>query len=245
MAFRTTAALSDTRAFLLARVDYGDADLIVHLFTEDFGKITSLARGARRSKNRYVGSLEPLHTLRLTVQPDRPGEFVPLRDAALLQPRIHLTSSLDAMKVAGRALRWVRKAAPAKTAEPVAFKALESLLDSLDETSNSQDLDGKLAAFGLRMLSAFGWGLQMSACIRCGRVCPEGRPAFLSPERGGLVCQACGGGPLRLNPELRRSMQLSLGDVTCFPDFSDVPQVLRVVERALLAHLGLDAKSAG
>ena len=46
--------------------------MIVTLFTEELGKIAALARGARKSSRRFAGALEPMHTLRVTLD-ERPG----------------------------------------------------------------------------------------------------------------------------------------------------------------------------
>ena len=239
VAGRSNAPLIETPAFVLGKIDYGDADLIVHLLTEKLGKVSCLARGARRSKKRYAGALEPMHTLLVSLTESSRGEFVPLRDAILLKPRLQLTTRLEKMDVAGRALRWMKRAAPPKTPEPAAFCALEGFLDELDRQDESPNVNDQLAAFGLRMLTAFGWGLQLSACVSCGRPRPAGRPALLSPDRGGIVCRACGGGPFKLTSELIAQMrQASEGDAE-FPRFDDSEKVLKVVDRALSAHLGL------
>jgi DNA repair protein RecO (recombination protein O) len=236
---RSSAPILTTRAFLLGRVDFGEADLIVHLFTEKLGHITSLARGARRGGKRY-SCLEPMHTLSLGITATSRGEFVPLKEACLAQPRLRLTAHLDEMRGAGRALRWIRKVAPPRTPEPDAFQTLSWFLDELDRHAGSQDVDAKLAAFGLRMLTTFGWGLQLSSCVRCGRLCPEGRPAYLNPERGGLVCRTCGGGPIKLTAELRREMLASVSDLEQSPSFSEPQRVLKLVDRSLATHLGFE-----
>jgi DNA repair protein RecO (recombination protein O) len=47
-----------TPAVLLRRVDYGDFDLILTLFTESTGKIAVIAKHAKKSKKRFAGVLE-------------------------------------------------------------------------------------------------------------------------------------------------------------------------------------------
>ena len=41
-----------TRALLLKQVDTGESDRVVTLLTEDLGKVSAIARGARRSRKR-------------------------------------------------------------------------------------------------------------------------------------------------------------------------------------------------
>ena len=47
------------RALVLSHLDYGDADRLVTLFTAARGKLTAFAAGARKSRRRFAGALEP------------------------------------------------------------------------------------------------------------------------------------------------------------------------------------------
>ncbi len=49
-----------TEAIVLRGIDYGETSRIVTLFTREKGKITIMARGARRPKSRFGSTLEPL-----------------------------------------------------------------------------------------------------------------------------------------------------------------------------------------
>jgi len=222
-----------TRALLLRRVEHGESDLIVWLFTEELGRLSALARGARRSQRRFGGMLEPFQTL--VVELDEPaggGELFTLREATLDVSRIGLTASLDAMDAAGRALSWVRTAAPPRTPEPAVWTALQVLLDRLD-ASPRVNPRLVLAEQGLVLLSAFGWGLDLERCVRCGRPCEPHRAALIDPIRGGLVCRACGGAKTRLSGPLRA--RLAEGSL----EPGDVDVALELVERALQAHAGM------
>ena len=42
-----------TPAIVLRTVDYGEADRVVTLFTREHGKLSALARGARKSVKRF------------------------------------------------------------------------------------------------------------------------------------------------------------------------------------------------
>lgn len=236
---RTKDALVRSQALVLSRVVYGEADLVVHLFTLERGRVATLARGARRPSKRFSGSIEPMHTLEVTLAERPHADLWPLRETTLSQPRLALTSDLDAMARAGRALGWIRKAAPARSAEPDAFAAISDFLNDLDHSPTLGRDDACLAAFGVRLLWAFGWALELSRCVSCGTPCPNGRPAWINPERGGLVCRNCGGGPLLLRPELRAALlEAAAGNLRLIPA-EDSEVALRLIERALGAHLGI------
>lgn len=224
---------------MLRRVDYGESDLVLALFTEKLGRVSVLARGARRSMKRFGGALEPMHTLHVRCDESRRGELYTLREASIVIARTRLTSELDRLQAAGRALSWVRGAAPPRTAEPEVWRALENLLNQLSEEQSGRALL-HLATAGLSLLSAFGWGLELERCVRCGRPCLSGQAAMVDAVRGGLVCRSCGGARLRLAAKARERLVRAAAGAADGLEAEDVEIALELVEQAMRAHAGLD-----
>jgi len=221
------------RALLLRRVEHGESDLVVSLFTDSLGRISALARAARKSRKRFGGALEAFHTLAVDVdEPRSGGELHHLREATIETPRLHLTADLARMDAAGRALTWVRSAAPPRHAEPDVWRAIIGLLDRLDRP-DAVDVKLVLAEQGLRLLAAFGWALDLERCVRCGKPCEPKQAAMIDPARGGLVCRACGGARLRISGAARA--RIAAGALS--PE--DVDLALDLVERALATHAGV------
>jgi DNA repair protein RecO (recombination protein O) len=216
---------------LLRRTEHGEADLVLSLFTQSLGRVSALARGGRKSARRFGGALEPFHTLRIDVDEPSGGDLFLLREAALEVPRATLTSNLDRMDAAGRALAWVRAASPPRTAEPDVWREITTLLDRLN-ADERVDPRLVLAEQGLRLLGAFGWGLDLERCVRCGKPCETGRSAFVDPVRGGLVCRSCGSARMKLSGAARER----LAALELAPE--DVETALDLIERTLKAHAG-------
>lgn len=221
----------DTEALLLRRVDYGDSDLVLTLFTQSLGRIAALARGARRSSKRF-GVLEPMHTLAMRLDETSGASLFTLKEASLVVVRSLLASDLARMEAAGRALAWVRKTAPTHTPEPDAWRVLSQLLDELDRPEASARL--ALGAAGLRLLSGFGWGLDLGRCVSCGKLCPDGRSAAVDVLRGGVVCRACGGASRMLKGATRQRLK----DDTI--EAADVDAALELTEAAFRIHAGIE-----
>lgn len=230
----------ETSALLLRRVGYAEADLVLNLFTERLGRVACLARGARKSQRRFGGSLEPLHTLRVRLDERAGAELMTLKESAIARPRHHLTGDLDRMDAAGRALGWVRRAAPPRTPEPEVWRELTRLLDRLDDPGDPRPPRLHLAEQGLRLLGAFGWGLDLESCVRCGRPCEPHRAAMIAPALGGLVCRACGGARLCLDAPARLRIAAAAAGRAPALDAGDVEQALELVEQTLRSHAGFD-----
>lgn len=229
--------MSNPYALLLKRTDYRDADLIVTLFTTDFGKVQALARSARNSRKRFAGALEPVHTLLVELEVPKRGDLFELRSAEVYEPRVYLPQHLDRLQAAGKLLNWLREALPERSREPRLWELAVGLLDTLD-SPQPVDVRTALTVVGLHLLSLLGWELDFEGCVRCGRSCPPNKPGTISATRGGLVCSSCGGGKTRLDAALReRLIQANRGVPALLAEDTDV--ALRLVEEALAAHANL------
>jgi DNA repair protein RecO (recombination protein O) len=240
VAARKSTARHTSEALLLRRVEYGESDLVLTLLTRSLGKVSALARGARRSSKRFGSALEPMHTLRIELE-ERPGaELFTLTSAQLQRPRAGILRSLHALEAAGRALSWVRRAAPPRTPEEGAYAALEGLLDSLADAESATAVSVALGAAGLALLSTFGWGIDFERCVRCGRQATERQSASVDAARGGLICRNCGGARVRLTAAARERMaRAAAGDSQALLPEDSAP-ALDLVDAALGAHAGIE-----
>ncbi len=227
----------ESEALVVRTVEFGEADLIVTLVTEQVGKLSAIARGARKGSRRLAGSLEPVHTVAVMLE-DKGGDLATLKEARVVRARTGLTGRLDALESAGIALRWARHAFPPRTPEPQGWRILAELLDVLD--GGDAPPRRELARAGLAMLAALGYALDLEQCVVCGRPCAPTKAACVDPVRGGLVCRSCGGASTVLLPELRQAARvLAAGQGADVTD-EQAATLLQLVDRAMAAHAGFE-----
>lgn len=56
-----------TKAIILGQKKIGENDKLVFLYTEDFGKLKTIVRGARKMTSKFTGHLETLNTVTVTL----------------------------------------------------------------------------------------------------------------------------------------------------------------------------------
>lgn len=222
-------------------VPYGEADLIVTLFTETAGVVSAISRGARRIRKGAAVCLEPMHSLTVQLSERAKQNLMTLATASIDRPRTRLVADLQRLDAAGRALRWVRETVPPRTPEPEVWSELELLLDRLDQEDLDVPASSLLAESGLRLVRALGYGLHLESCVSCGRPCPTDQASCLDPARGGLICRACGGSPVVLKASLRARMTRALLHEHVGFDGPEADVILDVVEHVLRAHADLRA----
>jgi DNA repair protein RecO (recombination protein O) len=220
---------------VLRAVDFGEADRILTLLTERWGRIAVMARGARRSQRRFAGALEPFAILEATIALGT-GDVARLSEARLLRAFPRLLGSLVAMREAGRALELVRRVAPQREGEPRLLAVVERLFEELDgATPEVREAGGAQARAAVRALVVVGLAPRLDVCVGCGRAPEPHQAALFDPVRGGIVCRACGGGPLRLSARARRWMSAASTDADPGP-LEDRAEVEGAIEAFVVRH---------
>ncbi len=196
------ARTEHTPAVLLRSVVYGEADRIVTLLTERHGKVSLVARGARKSARRFAGALEPYALIEAALALGR-GELGRLAEARVLRAFPSILTSLERMSVAAAGLELVREAIPDREPDARLLPLLERFFELVAEAPPCDELR---VAFALRLLALAGLGPNLDSCGRCGRGAPQGKAALFDPALGSVVCRACGGGRVLLTGALRARM---------------------------------------
>jgi len=214
------------------RTPIGEADWMLQLFTPRLGLLSAAARSARRASSK-LGVLEPLHGLEVELDLAPGDEVARLVQSKILRPRLGILTDGLRLDEAARILRWVRATVGAGAPEPRGFAIVVEALDRLDLGGEPRPI---VLRAGLELLSALGYALELERCTSCGRACPEGVAVLVDPAAGGVVCRACGGGPLRLGASVRLELcTIARGGESGYP--AEVLEFgARLVDEALSAH---------
>lgn len=192
---------------LVRSVVYGDADRIVTLLTESHGKVALMARGARKSKRRFAGSLEPYALIEAEMALGR-GDVGHLAEARVVRAFPKILASLEKIGIAAAGLELVRETVGEQDEQderllPTIVRFFELLEGS---TAMSAELESLRHAFTLRALALTGHAPNLSHCGRCGKLAYTGKAALFDPVLGAIVCRACGGARVRLTGGQRAAM---------------------------------------
>jgi DNA repair protein RecO (recombination protein O) len=174
-----------TKAIVLGSVDYGEADRVVTLLTEDRGRLSAFAIAARKSRKRFGGALEIFTLVRASLV-ERRGDTVRFDEAHILEPFLNLRADLGGIARASHACELARELCRDHQAHPELFGELVDLLFRLSRGGGTPE---DLLAFELSALSWAGLRPALDACAACGEAV-EAALAF-DPGRGGLLCRTC------------------------------------------------------
>lgn len=177
-------------ALLLRCRPLGESDLMLDCFSRELGRITAIAKGAKRSKRRFFGLLEIGHYLEIEVEPGRRGDLWLLLAARLLNPHLGLRQDWRRLLLAGPVLELLLRASAPHDSQPGALQLALDTLARLERGRGASESAAALAVFLLRLLSELGFAPRLEACLHCAKPAAQINEPRLSLD-GGLVCPAC------------------------------------------------------
>ena len=175
-------------ALVLRAIAYGDSDAVVHLLVRGRGRVSAFARGARSSRKRFGGALEPFQRVEALLSEREGQELWALREARVVDGHARLREDLHRIAHAGYAAELVHDLTRAGQPADSLFSLLEEFLTRLEAGAATS---ARLRALELLALEAAGFAPELLACARCGSEVPPGRAPF-DPDAGGVICGSCG-----------------------------------------------------
>ena len=191
-------SLEKSQAIVLRTVPWSETSLIVTLLTRDYGKISAVAKGARRLKGPFEGSLDLLSVCTVNFI-DKSGEVLDILTESKLLRRFRSASrSLDALNAGYYVAEVLQRTTEADRQLVNLYDLSDATLLALDE---GQSVAATVIRFELHALSILGHAPQLTECVACGvplpaTAAPSGggrgppRTAF-SHAAGGVICDAC------------------------------------------------------
>lgn len=176
-----------TPAFVLHTRAYGESDRIVTLLTEQHGKITGIAKGAKNSRRRFGGTLEPFIHIRVVFQSRSSSDLVFLLRCELLQSHRTFTQDLDRYGAGSYVLELTDRMVLGRESGRDVYRLLHDAIRLLDAGAPPSSL---LRAFDLHLLRMSGYAPAFDRCRSCAEAVGSAT-SYLSVERGGLLCRGC------------------------------------------------------
>ena len=174
--YDASMASEKTQAIVLRTVEFSETSYVVTLFTEDFGKIGALAKGARRPKGPFEGALDLLALVRIVFLRKSSGGLDLLTEAKLERcfrsARRDLTRLYAGYYVAELLTELTDEGDP----HPELFAAASDTLQALDQ---GEPLVENILHFEVAALQHLGHFPLLTHCVGCGQTVPlAGRVRF-------------------------------------------------------------------
>lgn len=196
---------SECEAFVLRLQDYRETDRLVWLLTTEHGRVSAVARAARKSRRRFGGHLDLFHRVHARIARSPRSSLHNLLDCRTTATYPNLR--VDALRYGAASLmaELVIELTREEASDPLLFARVSSVFELLDDTSRPVTWPA-LSAAAVTLLHAAGFVMDLGTCGDCGaELARKVGPAWFDPADG-LRCDACARGA-------SRARRLTAGDV--------------------------------
>jgi DNA repair protein RecO (recombination protein O) len=170
---------TSTRAIVLRRTNYGEADRILHLLTPD-GRRNVMARGVRKEKSKLAGGIE-LFAVSDVVIGEGKGELGILVSARLIHYYNHIVTDYDRLQFGYFAIKQVARASETVD-EPDWYDILADIFMALDAVTVPQALTETW--FYLHYADTLGHGLNLARDIDGAKLAADKTYRYDVSEQG-------------------------------------------------------------
>ena len=178
-----------TKAIVLRRTNFGEADRILQIITPDHGKLGVMAKGVRREKSKLAGGIELFSLVDITLHPGK-GNLTTLTSARLDTFFAHILDDYDKLQFGYFVLKDIGKAAEI-VHEPVFFDLCQRALRALNAPVIPLAITESW--YRLQMAILLGVGLNLSTDAEGEALVEETNYRFeisesaFAPARGGRI----------------------------------------------------------
>jgi DNA repair protein RecO (recombination protein O) len=198
-----------SEALVLRTWPVHEADLIVSLFTRDYGRVRGVAKAALKSRKRFGGALEPMTLARAWFAEKPRQELVRLDQLEIMRSPLSAPVDHARMAVLSFYAEVLDEALPERDPQDAVFRLAASVLEQThageeapgaqkrvpghpDETDEAQTQSPgpwmALTYFSLWMTRLMGLLPDIGHCIACGEVLHAAEVSF-SSYTDGLFCE--------------------------------------------------------
>lgn len=175
-----------TEVVVLRGVDFSETSRIVTFLSPDRGRLTCIAKGAKRPRNPLGGLLDTFNHLEIGYYWKESRGVQTLAEASLINSYSGIKTDLEKMTYSAFPLELAAKVAHENEPSQALFRVLVQGFDSLNSWT------GNVAAHCcwqvVHLLGAAGFAPILDRCMHCGKDF-QGEGGF--SKEGGLTCRRC------------------------------------------------------
>ena len=164
----------NTDAIILSSIDFMEADKIVCALSKDRGIIHAIAKGAKNSRRRFPGTLEPFCEVSMDVFVKKEGDLHRLESCQLTDAHLGIRENLELLAHTTVMIELIKEHLGQMDPSPATFEHLRRALAAMEP--DRQWFSVWCVAL-LNILSSLGYGIDLKEEGRAGigrRVVPSG-----------------------------------------------------------------------
>jgi len=178
--------LYKTEGIVLKSMEYEEADKIVTIYTKNYGKITAIAKGVRKTKSKFGSSLEILTHSNFLIYKGRNIDIV--SQTEILESFFSTSKEVIKFAFAVNCVEVVNRLTEEQEINIGLFNLLKEVLHYLKGSNDPKLLT---LSFKWQTISILGYRPSLDHCCRCNKSVEDQKEIYFNIKEGGLVCNNC------------------------------------------------------
>jgi DNA repair protein RecO (recombination protein O) len=176
-----------TDAVVLSKMNYSDSSCIASLFTEDFGKLSVMVKGARSSKSKFGKIIDPINYLSVVIYKKESREIQLLSQADIIDYYPGIKNELVKLWYSQAIIELVKNLLAEHEVNKKIFKGVIKILSRLNLGDERPEVT--FGRFFIFFLKEIGYEIQTDSCTLCGKVKFANNVHYNYDK--GLICGEC------------------------------------------------------
>jgi len=177
----------NTKAIVLKRDSFREADNFLTLYTQNLGKIRVRVKAAKKPYSKLSGHTEPFCQTNFMLAKSRTVDIV--CNAQTLKSFSCLKKDLTKISAAYYVCEIVDLLTKEALSNEKIYNLLESTLGLIESASSALEVKLIIRYFEFRLLAVLGFKPAIDHCPTCQN--EDRKEAFFSSQEGGLLCKNC------------------------------------------------------
>ncbi len=217
--------------------ELGESDLLVHFFSSDRGRLKGVAKGARKSRKRFVNCLDIFSLVNLEYSIRRKSELCFIHSGKLIDAYPGLRTDFATFSKASYMIELTEILFPWELPDRGIFEILRRSFERLAKREGVEIIP---ILFELMAMSIGGYSMNLAKCCICGRKYQNQGIAVFIPDSGGIACLNCqqiSAVSPRLSPEAIETIErIQTRSCNLLTDFQCADHILAEIKPVLKLH---------
>lgn len=175
--------LEKAEGIVLRTINYGESNVILTLFTREFGKVAVMARGAKKTRNRFRSVSQPfVHGIFLYY---KGRGMSTLNQGDVLHSFPDIRQHIVRMSYAAYMAELLEKTVEEREKNPYLFELFLTLLEQMEFGHDPEVLT---SIFETKMTLQAGIQPELTKCVCCGQT---DQIVSFSVKEAGFLCKRC------------------------------------------------------
>lgn len=203
----------ESDAIVLDTTDHGESDLIVTLFTKNSGRLSAIAKGAKKSKKRFVNKLEIFTYLQIHYQQKNERALAFLSEAEIHTSFVNIRHHINLYGIASIIREFLLLGVKEGEPDINIFRLSLWAFHRLDSKEEPRQV---LVLFLIQFFNYIGYRPDFQTCSSCSKEVNPSNTYRFNGASGQLLCSNC-------SSHSRTGRPLSYGTIKIIQNSQDQP----------------------